>query len=777
MSPANRFSFSLAAYAAAAMLCNIPMSASAINDSAYIEQSLIAQGAQITHHRLTGQTNFIGTRAGKAIALPGTGTAQSASAASMDALKAYGTAFGLRNPANELSQKSFKTITNGRSVIRYQQNYNGIPVIGGEMIVNLNANNGLLSINGEVSPKLAIHTKAKITAQQASNAALAAVAKWYQTPASTLTATTPVLSIYDPQLIGPNTTPPSLVWRIEVSSTNQQPIRELILLDAQRGSINLHFNQIDTALQLSTHDTAGTANLPGPPAVCTEADLACTGGSTDAQSAHSFAADTYNFYSTTHGRDGIDNAGSVIISTVNWDDGSSCPNAYWNGSQMVYCANMVVDDVVAHELTHGVTDNESKLFYYYQSGAISESLSDVWGEFVDLGNGLGTDDAASRWLLGEDLSGGAIRSMKNPAATPYFDPDKMSSVYYDEDVDFLDNGGVHTNSGISNKAAYLMVDGSVAETGGAFNGQTVTGIGITKTAKIYYEAQTNLLTSGSDYLDLYNALYQGCQNLIGTDSITADDCTQVRAATNAVEMNAGRSSNFNLEASVCPTGETVITTVFSDSMESGLSNWTRTNTGGTNWTAWTSSYGGTMGPYAASGTESLFADNLNTTSDQRAAISVAIPSGNPYLYFKHSFALEAGYDGGIVEYSTNGGSTWTNAGPLIDAGQTYNGTIDSTFGNPLGDVAAFTDISQVYVSTRIRLGNFQGKTVQFRWRLGTDSSTTYFGWWLDDVGVYNCTGTAIVDSGGGGGGGIFSWLFLLFGLLLLPLRRRPQLTI
>src|SRR4029077_5569896 len=111
-----------------------------------------------------------------------------------------------------------------------------------------------------------------------------------------------------------------------------------------------------------------------------------------------------------------------------------------------------------------------------------------------------------------------------------------------------DNGGVHENSGVNNKAAYLMVDG------GTFNGKTVLPLGTTKVAKIYSECQTHLLTSGSDYADLYDALYQGCNNLVGTNSITVGDCQQVRNATDAVEMNLQPVANFNPEAPVCAAG-------------------------------------------------------------------------------------------------------------------------------------------------------------------------------------------------------------------------------
>ena len=140
------------------------------------------------------------------------------------------------------------------------------------------------------------------------------------------------------------------------------------------------------------------------------------------------------------------------------------------------------DDVVGHELTHGVTDFTSNLLSYYQSGAINESLSDVWGEFIDQTNGSGTDTPAVKWLLGEDIPGfpGGIRNMSDP--TQFSDPDKMTSPNYF--TGSADNGGVHQNTGINNKAAFLMTDG------GTFNGKTVVGLGIDKVAKIYYEAQT-----------------------------------------------------------------------------------------------------------------------------------------------------------------------------------------------------------------------------------------------------------------------------------------------
>jgi Zn-dependent metalloprotease/uncharacterized protein YcfL len=275
----------------------------------------------------------------------------------------------------------------------------------------------------------------------------------------------------------------------------------------------------------STYSLSGGTTLPGS-LLCTQTKTSCTNGiNLDADQAHQYAADTFNFYRVHHGRNSFNDLGATIISSVDYWIGYR--NAFWNGSQMVYGDSMAADDVVGHELTHAVTQYTSDLIYSYQSGAINESFSDLWGEFIDQTNGSGNDQSSVTWLLAEDSALGPIRSMKNPPA--YGDPDKMSSPYYYRGPD--DNGGVHINSGVNNKAAYLMVEG------GAFNGKTIAGIGLNKTAAVYYEVQTNLLTSGANYNDLYYALIQGCQNLIGgADGITQNDCDQVKTAAEAVEM-------------------------------------------------------------------------------------------------------------------------------------------------------------------------------------------------------------------------------------------------
>ncbi len=479
--------------------------------------------------------------------------------------------------------------------------------------------------------------------------------------------------------------------------------------------------------------TADPQSLPGI-FLCDQTDPTCAAGDSHAKAAHKYAIGTYNLYAAQFLRDSIDNAGMLIKSTVHYcDPDFACPydNAFWSGDQMVYgdaYGYPLADDVVAHELTHGVTQHESNLFYYYQSGAINESFSDLWGEYYDQTNGLGNDSAAVKWLHAEDVIGrGPYRSMINPPT--YGDPDKMSSPNYYEGEG--DNGGVHFNSGINNKAVYLMVDGDT------FNGKTVTGLGWTKTAAIYYEVNTNLLSSGADYSDLYYALQQACSNLIGQKGITSGDCAEVKDALDAVEMNGQPAPNFNADAPYCNAGNTM-TALFSDDLESGTANWAFTNGAYPRWQVDSPYYG----PFAQSGPHSLYADDYPAViTDAKARLASLLVPPNAYLRFAQAYDFEtsdAYYDGGILEYSLNNGSTWVDAGSLIDFNG-YKGTIFTGAGNPLSGHSAFVGVSHGYISTRLNLASLAGQTVSFRWRMGLDQAAFAGGWWVDNIKVYSCT--------------------------------------
>jgi Zn-dependent metalloprotease len=260
-----------------------------------------------------------------------------------------------------------------------------------------------------------------------------------------------------------------------------------------------------------------------------------------AQRAYDSAGLVYYFYNLNYGRNSYDDKGHTIVSSVHgkFDNGTgSCDgnNAAWIGEgfdQMVYgdgdgfgivLKDLTLGfDVTAHELTHAVTFATSNLAYLNDSGALNESMSDLFGATVEAwrdsgGSGMGNPAAitptANTWKIGEAvagflLPGGALRFMNDPAA------DMASKDFYADRVmpGGADNGGVHFNSGIGNLAFYLMSAGGKHPRMKTTN--NVTGIGIAKANHIFYTANTTLYTSMTDYQAARYATAQAAENLYG----------------------------------------------------------------------------------------------------------------------------------------------------------------------------------------------------------------------------------------------------------------------
>lgn len=707
----------------------------------------------IEYHAETGMARFIGTDPNHPIPLDKTVFGENADAeqAAMHFLASYGSLFGLADPAEDLRLRRTTRGEDGGTYLRYQQVYRGIPVFAGELVVGTTSSKAVASANGEALPGIDLDIEPAVDAETARRTALQKTARIYELDPEELVAGQPELWIYNPALLGgPGMRVTSLVWRVEVEPLDLSPIRELVLVDAHSGLVVLHFNRNPGALYREIYDNNNTTTaLPG---TLIRVEGGATSSITDVNQAYNFLGDTYNFYKNIHGRDSIDGKGMKLKATVrHCVVGYYCPlsNAYWNGNQVVFGQGYAAaDDVAAHELTHGVTEYESDLAYYMQPGAINESLSDIWGEFVDWYNNGAVPDSHP-WLIGEDLPIGAIRNMKDPTNPPNVctdtqttgcnppQPDMMTSPdYYCGTEDY---GGVHINSGVGNKAAYLMA------AGGSFNGKVVTGIGIEKTAKIWYHVQTNMLTSGSDYQDLYSALIQACTSLVGTSGITTSNCQQVKNAVDAVQMNLQPASCAAPEAPVCPAGQSP-SPLFSDDMENYASdNWTTATLSGTD--HW---FYPAIG-YATSGTYHMWGNNHAAVGDSAIAMTSSIPmpaESTPYLHFKHaySFALsddDKKYDGGVIEYSTDNGANWYDAGTIFPTVNGYTGALHED--NPLGERQAFTGVSNGYHSTRLDLSPVAGQSVRFRFRMGTDGLGKDYGWFIDDVNIYTCSSNPAVN--------------------------------
>lgn len=177
---------------------------------------------------------------------------------------------------------------------------------------------------------------------------------------------------------------------------------------------------------------------------------------------------TYRLFWEAFGRHSIDDRGMALLATVHY--GQDYENAFWDGSQMVFGDGdgelfnrfTIALDIIAHELTHGVIQHEAALVYAHQAGALNESLSDVFGSLVKQ-HERGQSAEAADWLIGAGLftdrvAGRALRSMAEPG-TAYDDPVLGRDPQPGHMDDFVetedDNGGVHINSGIPNRAFHL----------------------------------------------------------------------------------------------------------------------------------------------------------------------------------------------------------------------------------------------------------------------------------------------------------------------------------
>lgn len=316
----------------------------------------------------------------------------------------------------------------------------------------------------------------------------------------------------------------------------------------------------------------------------------------------------------------------------------------------------------------------------------------------------------------------------------------MTSPNYSSDLDwsfgvYPDSGGVHVNSGVGNKTAYLISQG------GAFNGQMITGIdggdtGLTKTGKLYFDTITKL-TSGGDYANLAAVLEQSCNDFVstGTAGFTGADCVNVAAAVVATELrttppaapqpaDAGRG---------CPTG-TTIREIFNGETDNPAAKFT--GAGG----LWNYGVDPGWGSNATSGRDSWFGRNGDPSQGDPAVSSltmtngIALPAGQPsFLHFQQwrVFDWVPGspaeyYDGGTVEINgaDAGNLTWVN------------GPQQTLIGAPAQK--AFAGDSFGWTASQLDLSSFAGQTVKPQFTLRADAEYAYVGWWLDDVVIYTC---------------------------------------
>jgi len=260
---------------------------------------------------------------------------------------------------------------------------------------------------------------------------------------------------------------------------------------------------------------------------------------------HFGAEKAHTYFSSIHGRNGIDGVGGPTTPDLQSRDGSTgmfgsivhyrdkynnafwitpnvcplplpdgtfiwlCPALYYGDGDGITFNPLVSLDIVGHEWTHGVTEYSTGLIYANESGALNESVSDIFGAMIER---YVDGENSTTWDFGEDiiLSGiGALRYMDTPhlGGQPDHYSERLVTTLED------DNGGVHTNSGIPNNAFYLLSQGGTHTHGGS-----MTGIGADKAAAIWYAALTSYMTQSTDFAGAQVATLNASNALYGTNS-------------------------------------------------------------------------------------------------------------------------------------------------------------------------------------------------------------------------------------------------------------------
>lgn len=294
----------------------------------------------------------------------------------------------------------------------------------------------------------------------------------------------PIASILPPYLlrsIAENGSPQQRVAALRTLAvdTTFRSLRAMSLASAESSKRKLASLAVEGEKQRTIYTAENTRTLPGK-VVRAEGDPPSDDPAVD--EAYAGLGATYDFYWDIFGRSSIDDDGLALNATVHFGGGYN--NAFWDGQRMVFGDGdgqlfnrfTISLDVIGHELTHGVTEDEAQLVYMSQAGALNESMSDVMGSLIKQRVLKHTAEEAD-WLIGEGLltanvHGVALRSMKEPG-TAYDDPvlgkDPQPANMKDYVNTFEDNGGVHINSGIPNRAfavAALNIGGFAWERAG-----------------------------------------------------------------------------------------------------------------------------------------------------------------------------------------------------------------------------------------------------------------------------------------------------------------------
>ncbi len=611
---------------------------------------------------------------------------------------------------------------------RVQQTIENVPVWEGEAIVHLNSDGTTADVTDDLKDSISISTQANFSDKEAVK-----MAKQFYKDSKHLTEE-PTADLW----IFRADDRDHLVYRVQMRREDgtKDTAMPVVFVDAQTGENVYEYDNLQTASGASLY--SGTVNITTSIAGSTyymedttrkmgtfnfnngtssAARYTDTNDIWDATiqkagvDAHFGAAATYDYYKNVHGRNGIDgNSGpgsvaaaansaiSLVSSRVHYS--TNYNNAYWNGTAMTYgdgdsttFTPLVTLDICGHEMTHGVTERTAGLTYSGESGAINESMSDVFGAMVERYARGGAIDA-NTWKIGEQAytpstAGDALRYMDNPHAksgggyTADDDPDHYAERY----TGTSDNGGVHVNSGIGNHTFYLVAQGGTNHRSGV----SVTGIGADNAAKIWYRALTVYMTSGTNYAGARTATLNAATDLFGSTSAQYNS-----VATGWCAVGVGSCTSPTPTPTPTPSGGGEL--LSNGGFETSASPWVDSGTGVFYTANGSYPHGGTGYDY--------FGVNDSVTGQTYQQVTIPSTATGTLTFWLNVTSSESGttaYDKLYVEVRNTSGT-------LLTTLATYSNADKGTAG--------------AYSQKSFSLAAYKGQTVRVQFRATTDSSVT-----------------------------------------------------
>ncbi|MGY1453122.1 M4 family metallopeptidase [Streptomyces sp. SS8] len=435
---------------------------------------------------------------------------------------------------------------------RYERTYDGLPVLGGDLVVEQSPGGAVAEVAKATAAKIAVPSTAAPASKKPSEAA-----------AEGSTAPRKVVWAADGK--------PVLAWERVVGGTQEDgtPSELHIVTDAATGEKLAEWEGVHTGtgesmysgrVSLGTSGSSGSYTMTdvnrgnhrtydlnggssGTGTLFSDADDLWGNGSpsnrqTAGVDAHYGAALTWDYYKNVHGRNGVRGDGKAPYSRVHY--GNAYVNAFWSDS--CFCmtygdgANnskpLTSIDVAAHEMTHGLTSNTAGLRYSGESGGLNEATSDILAAAVEFRANNSSD--VGDYLIGEKIdirgNGTPLRYMDKPSR------DGSSKDYWYSGIGGID---VHYSSGPANHFFYLLSEGSGAKTinGVSYDsptsdGKPVTGVGIAAAEKIWFKALTEKMTSTTTYAGARTATLSAAADLFGADSVQHKAVAHAWAAVN-----------------------------------------------------------------------------------------------------------------------------------------------------------------------------------------------------------------------------------------------------